>query len=159
MFMSSERKIDFFSAIILILSFIALVMLLIGPFGGLDVPGYSWNGFSCLYCFGYSGVVDYLMQVLILILLILPILTSINNLLPNPFIPEDSKLGFITTSMFGILSSTLIWVFAIIGLISFGVMAGIVIWTDWWMDIGFYGPIVAGIINMILYFLKYKNKI
>lgn len=149
--MSDERKIDFFSAIILILSFIALIMLLIGPFGGLDVQGYSWNGYSCLYCFGYFTVVDYIMQILILILLILQIITSISNLLPKPFIP-----GVIATSKFGILSSSLIWIFAIIGLISFGVTYD---YTYWWVDIGFYGPVVAGIINMILYILKYKNKI
>jgi hypothetical protein len=153
--MSEQRKIDFFSAIVLILSFIALVMLLIGPFGSL-YTGYSWNGNSCLYCFGYSTVVDYIMQVLILILLILQIAMAINNLLPKSFIPEDSPAAFLRTSMFGIISSILIWSFAIIGLISFGVTYD---YTDWWMDIGFYGPVVAGIINMILYILKHLNKL
>jgi hypothetical protein len=154
--MSEERKFDFFSAIVLILSFIALVMLLIGPFGGVYLSGYSWNGYSCLFCFGYSTILDYIMQVLILILLILQILMAINNLLPKPFIPEDSPTGFLSTSIFGIISSSLIWGFAIIGLISFGVTYD---YTYWWMDIGFYGPVVAGLINMILYILKYLNKI
>jgi len=156
--MSSERKIDFFSAIILILSIIALVMLLIGPFGGFNL-GYSWNGYSCLYCFGYfiETIVPYLMQILILILLILQIITSINNLLPEPFLPKDSKAGFISTSLFGIISSAMIWGFAIIGLIVFGITFAYA--NDWWMDIGFYGPVVAGIINMILYILRFKNKI
>jgi hypothetical protein len=153
--LSEERKIDYFSAIVLILSFIALVMLLIGPFGGLNIPYYSWNGFSCLYC-EYSTILDYVMQIFILILLILQIVMAINNLLPNPFIREDSPVGFLGTSMFGIISSILIWGFAIIGLISFGVTYE---YTDWWMEIGFYGPVVAGLINMILYILKHLNKI
>jgi len=96
------------------------------------------------------------MQVLILILLILQIAMAINNLLPKSFIPEDSPAAFLRTSMFGIISSILIWSFAIIGLISFGVTYD---YTDWWMDIGFYGPVVAGIINMILYILKHLNKL
>jgi hypothetical protein len=153
--LSEERKIDYFSAIVLILSIIALVMLLIGPFGGLDIPLYSWNGFSCLYC-EYSTILDYIMQVFIVILLILQIVMTINNLLPQPFIREDSPVGFLGTSMFGIISSILIWGFAIIGLISFGVTYE---YTDWWMDIGFYGPLVAGLISMILYILKHLNKI
>ena len=153
--MSEERKIDYFSAIVLILSFIALVMLLIGPFGGLDIPYYSWNGFSCLYC-EYSTILDYIMQIFILILLILQIVMSINNLLPQPFIREDSPVAFLGTSIFSILLSTLIWGFAIIGLISFGVSYD---YTEWWMDIGFYGPVVAGIVSMILNILKHLNKI
>ena len=36
---SAERNIDLFSGLVLILSIIALVMLLIGPFGYLDIGG------------------------------------------------------------------------------------------------------------------------
>ena len=44
---------------------------------------------------------------------------------------------------------------AIIGLISFGVVH---IGDEWWPELGFYGSVVGGFLNTILFFLKQKNK-
>ena len=144
--MSSERNVDMFSGLVLILSIIALVMLIIGPFAG------TWQGgniywYSCLYCEN-STIGDYTSQIFILILLILQLVIAVNELLPNKFISRDM-------TQFGLLSSIMIFGFSLIGLISFGVTYG---YAEWWPDIGFYGPVVAGLISTILFYLKHKNK-
>jgi len=145
--MSSERNIDVFSGLILILSVIALVMVIIGPFAEAYIGGYTYY-YSCLDCEN-STIIDYISQIFIIILLILQIIVSINALLPNKLISKD-------TTKFGLLFAGLTFGFTIIGVISFAV--GYIAY-DWWPDIGFYGPLVAGLLNTILYFLKYKNKI
>jgi len=132
--------------LVLILSIIALVMLIIGPFAG------TWQGgsiywYSCLDCEN-STIVDYTMQIFILILFILQIVIALNELLPNKFIPKDM-------TQFGLLSAFIIFGFSIIGLISFGVTYG---YAEWWPDLGFYASVVAGLINTILFYLKNKNK-
>jgi len=144
--MSSERNVDMFSGLVLILSIIALVMLIIGPFGG------TWQGgsiywYSCLDCEN-STIGDYTSQIFILILLILQIIIALNELLPKKLISRDMTL-------FGLLSAIMIFGFSLIGLISFGVYYD---YAEWWVDIGFYGPVVAGVINTILFYLKHKNK-
>jgi hypothetical protein len=144
--MSSERNIDIFSGLVLILSVIGLVMVIIGPFA------YAWIGgstyyYSCLDCEN-STILDYVSQIFIIILFILQIIIAINNLLPNKFISKD-------TTKFGLIFAGLTFIFTIIGLISFSI--GYIAY-DWWPDIGFYGPIVAGLLNTILFFLKWKNQ-
>ena len=143
---SAERNIDLFSGLVLILSIIALVMLLIGPFGYLDIGGGTYR-YSCLSC-EYSTIGDYTSQIFILILLILQIIIAVNELLPNKFISRDM-------TQFGLLSALMVFGFSLIGLISFGVTYDAYYWG---VDIGFYGPIVAGLINTILFYLKHKNK-
>ncbi|TKJ23779.1 MAG: hypothetical protein CEE42_11740 [Promethearchaeota archaeon Loki_b31] len=54
--MSEERNIDPFSLLILVLSIIAIITEIIGPFAGFFLTGYS-NRFSCLDC-EYSTSVD-----------------------------------------------------------------------------------------------------
>jgi hypothetical protein len=144
--MSSERKIDPFIVIILIISVIALVMLLIGPFAGFYLGGYG-NRYSCLGC-EYWTPVDLTMQILLIFLLIFQMLISLNELLPKRIVAKDFiKLGFI----FALLT----WIVALIGLIAFG----IAYWdSEWWPELGFYGTIVGGVLNMILFILKIKNK-
>ena len=144
--MSSERNVDMFSGLVLILSIIALVMLLIGPFGSFDLGGGNYR-YSCLSC-EYSTIGDYTSQIFILILLILQIVIAVNELLPNKIISRNM-------TQFGLLSALMIFGFSLIGLISFGVTYEAYYWD---VDIGFYGPIVAGLINTILFYLKYKNK-
>ena len=144
--MSSERNVDMFSGLVLILSIIALVILIIGPFGG------TWQGgsiywYSCLHCEN-STIGDYTSQIFILILLILQIIIAVNELLPNKFISKDM-------TQFGLLSAIMIFGFSLIGLTSFGVTYG---YAEWWPDIGFYGPVVCGLINTLLFYLKHKNK-
>ena len=144
--MSSERNIDFFSGLILILSIIALVLLLIGPFAGFYYTGYG-NRYSCLGCEYYTDV-DLTSQIIILILLILQIVISLNELLPNRFISKDM-------TMIGLILAILTFSFALIGLISFGVYYSE---FDWWADLGFYGTLVGGLLNAILFFLKKRNQ-
>ena len=144
--MMSERNIDIFSGLVLILSLIALIMLSIGDFGWIYIGGGNYR-FSCLTC-EYSTIGDLTSQIFILILLVLQIVISINDLLPKRFIARDMTL-------FGLISALMIFGFSLIGLISFGVTYS---YYEWGVDIGFYGPVVAGLINSILYILKLKNK-
>jgi len=144
--MSSERNVDMFSGLVLILSIIALVMLIIGPFGYFDLGGGTYR-YSCLDC-EYSTIGDYTSQIFILILLILQIVIAVNELLPKKFISREM-------TQFGLLTAIMIFGFSLIGLISFGVTYGEYYWG---VDIGFYGPIVTGLINTILLYLKHKNK-
>ncbi len=90
--MSEERNIDPFSLLILVLSIIAIVTEIIGPFAGFYLGGseYRW---SCLDC-EYSTGVDIILQYIILILLVFQIIIALNELVPNKFIPLDvNKYG------------------------------------------------------------------
>lgn len=144
--MSEERNIDPFSILILVLSVIAIVTELIGPFAGFYLGGSEYR-YSCLDC-GYYTTVDLILQYVIIILFVLQIVIALNELLPNKFIPID-------ITKFGIYLAILSWVFAIIGLASFGIayMA-----FDWWPELGFYGMVVGGLLNTILFFLQQRNK-
>ena len=144
--MSEERNIDPFSLMILILSIIAIITELIGPFAGFYYSGYG-NRFSCLDC-EYSTSVDLILQYLILILFVIQIIIALNELLPNKFIPKD-------VTKYGMHLAILTWIFAIIGLASFGLTYGA---YEWWPELSFYGTVVGGVLNTILFFLYQKNK-
>jgi len=58
-------------------------------------------------------------------------------------------------SVVGLALAGLTMLFAIIGIASFGAEYGD---FEWWPDTGFYGGIIAGLLNLILFFLKYKNR-
>jgi len=144
--MSEERNIDPFSLLILVLSIIAIVTEIIGPFAGFFLSGYS-NRFSCLDC-EYSTPVDLILQYLILILFVIQIIIALNELLPNKFIPKD-------VTKYGMYLAILTWIFAIIGLASFGITYSS---YEWWPELGFYGTVVGGVLNTILFFLQQRNK-
>ena len=144
--MSEERNIDPFSLLILVLSIIAIITEIIGPFAGFFLTGYS-NRLSCLDC-EYSTSVDLILQYLILILFVIQIIIALNELLPNKFIPKD-------VTKYGMHLAILTWIFAIIGLASFGITYSS---YEWWPELGFYGTVVGGILNTILFFLQQKNK-
>ncbi len=144
--MSAERKIDIFSGLILLLSFIAFIMVIIGPFAYAFIGGYTYY-YSCLDCEN-STPGDYSSQIFILVLLILQIIIAINELLPNKFIKKD-------TTKYGLFIAFLTLLFTIVGIVSFGTAY---IAYDWWADIGFYGPLVAGILNILFSYFKLKNK-
>ena len=110
--MSEERNIDPFSLLILVLSIIAIITEIIGPFAGFYLGGseYRW---SCLDC-EYSTGLDYTLQILIIILFVIQIIVALNDLLPNKFIPKD-------ITKYAMFLAILTWVFAIIGLASFGI--------------------------------------
>ncbi|MEJ2251820.1 MAG: hypothetical protein P8Y70_10595 [Candidatus Lokiarchaeota archaeon] len=147
--MSTERKINPFSVIILVIGIIGLIMVLIGPFAGFYLTGpYAGNRYSCLFGCEYWTTADLIAQIIIIIFLLLQIFFAVNDLLPNKIIDKNfDKLGLV--------SALIIILFAIIGIAAFGIY-----YSEfyWWAESGFYGGIVAGIINMILFFLKIKNK-
>ncbi len=144
--MSEERNIDPFSLMILILSIIAIITEIIGPFASFYYSGYG-ERYSCLDC-EYSTLVDLILQYLILILFVIQIIIALNELLPNKFIPKD-------ITKYGMHLAILTWIFAIIGLASFGITYGV---YEWWPELGFYGTVVGGVLNTILFFLYQKNK-
>ena len=143
--MSSERNVDVFAALILVLSIIGIILLATQWFASLYTGSYYWH--SCLDCEN-STAGDYAAQIIMLIFLIVQIVIAINDLLPKKFIQKD-------LDKFGLLLAGCTILLAIIGLASFGIYYDA---FDWWADTGFYGAIIAGILNTILFFLKFKNK-
>lgn len=144
--MSSEMKINPFTVIILVVSVIGIILLLALPFAGFYLPGYG-NRFSCFSCEYYTGA-DLAAQIIILILLIVQVVIVLNELLPKRFIEMDLEIIGMA------LASTTI-LFAIIGLGSFGIAH---IGDEWWPGTSFYSSIIAGILNLIIFLLKFKNK-
>ncbi|MFW9987774.1 MAG: hypothetical protein ACFFC3_03890 [Candidatus Odinarchaeota archaeon] len=144
--MSIEKKIDPFAVIILVLSVIGLILLVALDFAGFYLSGYG-NRYSCLGC-EYSTSVDLVAQVIILILLIIQIIISLNDLLPNKFIEKD--LSFI-----GMILAGLTILFFVIGIGSFGIEH---IEDEWWLETGGWGVLIAGLLNTMLFFLKFRNK-
>ena len=143
--MSSERKIDPFAAIILLISIIGIILLATQYFMSFYLGGGSYRH-SCLDC-GYATTVDLTAQIIVIILLVVQIILALNDLLPKSFIEKDlTSMGLFVAIL------TVIWV--LIGLISFGVTY---MEYEWWPDTGFYAGIIAGIVNTVMFFLKYKN--
>jgi len=144
--MSSEMKIDPFAALILVLSVVGIILIAAFSFAGFYLPSYG-NRYSCLGC-EYWTPGDLAAQIIMIILLIIQIVVALNDLLPKKFIEMDLEI-------FGILVAGLTILLAIIGIASFGITYEA---YTWWPETGFYGGIIAGILNTILFFLKYKNK-
>ncbi|MFX0178578.1 MAG: hypothetical protein ACFE78_00210 [Candidatus Hodarchaeota archaeon] len=143
--MSERRDVDIFSVLILVISIIAIVLVIIGPFAGFYYWGYG-NRYSCLYC-DYWTAGDLIAQIFILILFMIQMVIALNDLVPKKFISFD-------LTKYNIYIAITTFALAIIGLISFGVIH---IGDEWWADLGFYGSVVGGILNSILFFLKQKN--
>ena len=144
--MSSERSVDLFAGLVLVLSIIAIILLAALDFAGFWLPSYG-ERYSCLTC-EYSTPADMAAQWIILILLILQIIIALNDLLPNRFIDKDM-------SLIGLILGGLTITFFIIGLGSFGIAY---MEYDWWLLTGGYGVGIAGIINTLLFFLKWRNQ-
>ncbi|NVM44613.1 MAG: hypothetical protein HWN79_06835 [Candidatus Lokiarchaeota archaeon] len=144
--MSEERNIDPFSIMILVLSVIAIVTEIIGPFAGFYLGGSSYR-WSCLDC-EYSTGLDYALQIIIIILFVIQIVIALNELLPNKFIPMD-------ITKYGMYIAITTIVFAIVGLASFGITYA---YYEWWPELGFYGLVIGGVLNTILFFLQQRNK-
>jgi len=146
--MSEERKIDAFAIIILIISLVGLILMLVTDFAGTYTVGYRY---SCLLGCEYSTGVDLTMQIFMVILLIAQIVWSINELLPEKFIP------FKNLDLMGLILAASTVLFAVIGIGAFGVYYGLFGGFNWWAEAGFYGGFLAGIINAIFYFLRFKE--
>jgi hypothetical protein len=144
--MSTERKIDPFAVMILILSILGIVLLAPFDFAALYLGGGNYR-YSCLTC-GYATPGDLTAQIFIIILFVVQIVIALNELLPNRFIEKDlDKIGM------GL--SALTFLFAIIGIASFGIAYSNL---EWWPELGFYSSIIGGILNAVLFFLKDRNK-
>lgn len=144
--MSSEKTINPFAVFILILSILGIVLLAPFDFAGfyLGANSYRW---SCLTC-EYATPVDLAAQILIIILLVIQIIISLNEVLPNRFIEKElDKIGMVLAG--------LTFLFAIIGIASFGAAYSE---YEWWPELGFYSSVVAGVLNALLFFLKDRNK-
>jgi hypothetical protein len=85
-----------------------------------------------------------------IVLLIVQIIVVLNELLPKRFVEKD-------LSIVGLGLAGLTILFAIIGIASFGAEYNDIV-SEWWPDTGFYGGIIAGLLNLILFTLKYKNR-
>ncbi|MFX1418209.1 MAG: hypothetical protein ACFE9N_04725 [Promethearchaeota archaeon] len=142
--MSSERKIDVFAALVLVISIIGIILLATQYFASLYIGVYRH---SCLDC-EYATPGDLTSQILILIFLIIQIIVALNDLIPKRFIQRDLSLYGMGLAIFTIL-------FSIIGIVAFGTYYD---YAEWWPDTGFYASIIAGIVNTILFFLKFRNK-
>jgi len=108
--MSEDRSVDVFSVLILIFSIIAIILEIIGPFAGFYLGGGQYR-YSCLDC-EYSTGIDYAMQILAIILLVIQIIIALNELIPNKFIKME-------VTKYGMILAILTLVFAIIGIASF----------------------------------------
>jgi hypothetical protein len=151
--MARDLKVDPFAIVILGISFIGFILLLATPFAGLyfDDGFYSGYRYSCFSC-GYSVGGDLAMQILVLILFIGQMVIAINELLPKKFINFD-KMNIIGIALAG---ATIL--FTIIGLAIFG---GVYefdpdVWS-WWPETSFYGGVVGGIVNLVMFILKFKE--
>ena len=145
--MSSEKKIDPFAALILVLSIVGIILIATQYFASFYVSGYYRH--SCLDC-EYSTDGDLAAQIMMIILLIVQIIVVLNELLPKRFVEKD-------LSIVGLGLAGLTILFAIIGIASFGAEYDSIV-SEWWPDTGFYGGIIAGLLNLILFTLKYKNR-
>ena len=144
--MSSERRIDPYSILILVISILGVLLILIGPFAGFYLPSFG-NRYSCFDC-EYTTTGDLIAQIMLLIFLVIQLVLAINNLLPTKFIK-------IETGKFEILVALLTIVFAIIGIAVFGTVYAD---FEWWPELGFYSGILTGILNLILVVLRIKLK-
>ena len=145
--MSTERKVDPFAALILVLSIVAIILIATQYFAGFYVSGYY--RYACLDC-EYSTDGDLAAQIMMIILLIIQIVVVLNELLPKRFVDKD-------LTIVGLGLAALTMLFAIIGIASFGAEYEDIV-SSWWPETGFYAGIVAGLLNAILFALKYKNR-
>ncbi|MHA2392637.1 MAG: hypothetical protein ACXAEX_11895 [Promethearchaeota archaeon] len=147
--MSQDKKLDAMAIALIIFNFIGIVLLLATPFAGLYWTGFSpGNRYSCIIDCGYTTGGDLAAQIIVLLLLIIQIVLAINELVPKRFI-NFGKLDII-----GLILGGSIILFSLIGLGAFGIFYAA---FDWWPEAGWYGGFVCGIINTILYALKFKE--
>ena len=151
--MARDLKVDPFAIVILIISFIGFILLVATPFAGLYYNDgfYSGERFSCFSC-GYNVGGDVAMQAIVLILFIVQMVIAINELVPKKFINFE-KMNLIGMALAG---ATIL--FTIIGLAIFGGFYEFApnVW-NWWPSTSFYGGLVGGIINLIMFILKFKE--
>ncbi|MFX1490023.1 MAG: hypothetical protein ACFFBI_12790 [Promethearchaeota archaeon] len=151
--MARDLKVDPFAIVILIISFIGFILLVATPFAGLYYNDgfYSGYRYSCFSC-GYNVGGDVAMQAIVLILFIVQMVIAINELLPKKFI-NFGKMNIIGMALAG---ATIL--FTIIGLAIFGGVYEFNSYVEnWWPEAGFYGGVIGGIVNLVMFILKFKE--
>ncbi|MFX1325596.1 MAG: hypothetical protein ACFE8N_11615 [Promethearchaeota archaeon] len=148
--MASDRNIDPFAVIILVASIVGIILLAATSFAG--IYAFGGNRYSCIFgCEYYTGG-DLAAQWIVFILLVLQIIIALNDLIPERFIKFDK------IELMGMILGVATLVFAFIGLGIFGITYGWFQDLEWWAETGFYGVVIAGILNTIMFLLKFKNK-
>lgn len=145
--MSSENKIDPFAVLILVLSIIGIILIAPFDFAAFYHTGVGENRWSCLTC-EYATTGDLIAQIFMIILFIIQAIVALNDLVPNRFINMD-------LAKYGMGLAALTMLFAIIGIASFGAAYSE---YEWWPEIGFYSGIVGGLLNTVLFYLKFRNQ-
>jgi hypothetical protein len=130
--MSSKEQVDVFSALALVISVIGLILMVFFEFAGFFLPGYGYR-YSCWDC-EYSTLLDFLAQIIIMILFVALIVIALNELVPEKFITGD-------LTKTGLAIAALIVIFNIVGLVAFGIEY---FDYEWWPETGFYGGFIAG---------------
>jgi succinate dehydrogenase hydrophobic anchor subunit len=137
---------------VLIISLIGIILVVIGSFAGFYLTGpYSGYRYSCLYC-EYSTPLDFIAQILIIILLVTQGIIGMNEVISEGFLAKINI--FKVLKNYALYLSILTIIFSIVGIISFGATYGE---YDWWPETGFYAGLISGLLNSILFFLENKS--
>jgi len=135
--------------IIVVLSIVGMILLLATDFAGFYLTGYySGYRYSCLGCDYYTGV-DTAAIIIAAILLAFQLLIAANAVLPTPFLKKLHGMKIIP--ILGLLTILMM----MMGGISFGTT-----YEDftWWFEAGFYGGLIAGILNTVLAVLSLRMR-
>jgi hypothetical protein len=135
--------------IIVVISIVGMILLLATDFAGFYLTGYySGYRYSCLSC-EYNTGVDTAAIIIGVVLLVLQLLLAANAVLPTTFLKKLPGMKIIP------ILGLLIIVMMMMGGISFGISYDDFVW---WFEVGFYGGLIAGILNTILAVLGFRIK-
>ena len=146
--MDTPEKKRVFSLTIVGLSLIAIILLLTTEFGGFWLTGYyTGERYSCLFC-EYGSFFDKIIIVLLIILFIGQGAISLNNVLPQKYLPQKLEtIGMISAGVTAFLT--------IEGGIAIAIEFSV--YWEWWLDTAFYAALITGLVNFILFFILRKN--
>ena len=132
---------------ILISSIIGFLSLAFLELGGFSLSEYSGFNSICLLCASTSPAFRGIIFIAVLALFV-QVLIGISYFIPQKFLPSIlANRGIILASI--TLGFTLLGGFAI---------ATVYDIFTWWLGVGFYGGLIAGITNVILFYIKRRKK-
>ena len=137
--------------IILILNIVGILLQFFTPFGGMTVStAYGPRDRFASLGSEYSEVLDNLFIVVIIITLgILSFYTGKLTRMAQTVSKHIFKLSLIAS-----ISLVLI---TIIAAIVFNVIRGQIDYLEWWLDTGFYGALIIGIVDIVFYSIMIRN--